>query len=97
VVDLDSFHHVGLDFRKYTIKENDVMNNSNQLLAALDATFGFPNRTCSTFRKLKQSYDNKRGQHVIWLAYIVKVNPGQTTESVKPEYGALYRELTNQV
>lgn len=73
------------------------MNNSNQLLAALDATFGFPNTTSSTFRKLKQSYDNKRGQHVIWLAYIVKVNPGQTTESVKPEYGKLFRELTNQI
>ena len=58
------------------------MNNSNKLLAALDATFGFPNKTSSTFRKLKQSYDNKRGQHVIWLAYIVKVNPGDTEKPV---------------
>ena len=72
------------------------MNNSNQLLAALDATFGFPNKTSSTFRKLKQSYDNKRGQHVIWLAYIVTVNPGQTESlaSVKREPGPLFRAIT---
>ena len=75
------------------------MNNSNQLLAALDATFGFPNKTGSTFRKLKQSYDNKRGQHVIWLAYIVTVNPGDTHESVvvKSEpRGPLFRAVTGR-
>jgi hypothetical protein len=60
-----------------------MMNNSNRLLAALDDAYGFPNKTSSTFRKLKQSYDNKKNQHVIWLAYIVTVNPGQQTESVK--------------
>ena len=73
------------------------MNNSNQLLAALDATFGFPNGTSSTFRKLKQSYDNKRGQHVIYLSYIVKVNPGQTeslASRVKREPGPLFRAIT---
>ena len=74
------------------------MNNSNQLLAALDATFGFPNKTGSTFRKLKQSYDNKRGQHVIWLAYIVTVNPGQTESLalLKREPGPLYRAVTER-
>ena len=70
------------------------MNNSNKLLAALDAAFGFPNKTDSTFKKLRQYYDNKRNQHVIWLAYIVTVNPGQQTESGKPEPGPLYRAVT---
>ena len=74
-----------------------MITTSNQLLAALDAEFGFPNQTDSTFRKLKQSSDDKTNQHVIWLAYVVTVKPGQKTESAKPQYGALYRELTNQI
>jgi hypothetical protein len=74
-----------------------MINNSNKLLAALDATFGFPNQTSSTFRKLRQFYDNKRGQHVIWLAYIVKVNPGDTDKTVvksQPVRGALFQAIT---
>ena len=74
-----------------------MITTSNQLLAALDAEYGFPNQTDSTFRKLKQTYDNKKKQHVIWIAYAVTVNPGQKTESVKQQYGKLFRELTNQV
>ena len=71
------------------------MNNSNKLLAALDAAFGFPNKTDSTFRKVKQTYDNKRGVHVIWLAYTVRVKPGQQTKSVvKQQPGPLFRAIT---
>lgn len=71
------------------------MNSSNKLLAALDDAYGFPNKTSSTFRKLKQFYDNKRGQHVIWLAYIVKVNPGDTNKPVvKSQPGPLFRAIT---
>ena len=75
-----------------------MTNKSNQLLAALDDAYGFPNKTSSTFRKLSQFYDNKRNQHVIWLAYIVKVNPGQATESasVKREPGPLFRAVTGR-
>ncbi len=65
-----------------------MMNNSNKLLAALDAAYGFPNQTSSTFRKVKQTYDDKRGEYVIWLAYSVRVKPGQT----KP--GPLFRAVT---
>ncbi len=74
-----------------------MINNSNKLLAALDATFGFPNKTSSTFKKLKQSYDNKRHQHVIWIAYIVTVNPGQDNKPVtseQPRRGPLFRAVT---
>ena len=52
------------------------MNKWNQLLAALDATLGFPNQTSSTFKQVDQSYDQKAGEHVILLEYRVKVNPG---------------------
>ena len=73
-----------------------MINSSNKLLVALDAAYGFPNKTSSTFRKLKQTYDNDKNQHVIWLAYIVKVDPGQINESsVKPEpRGPLFRAVT---
>ena len=76
-----------------------MITTSNQLLAALDAEFGFPNQTDSTFRKVKQIYDNKKNQHVIWIAYTVTVNPGQqhTESTEKPQYGKLFRELTGQV
>lgn len=60
------------------------MNNWNHLLAALDATLGFPNQTNSTVKKIQQSYDQKTGEHVIVLAYRVKVDPGRQDESATP-------------
>ena len=74
-----------------------VMNNSNKLLAALDDAFGFPNKTTSTFKKLSQTYDNKLNRHVITIAYIVCVNPGQQTSepaAVKKQPGPLFRAIT---
>ena len=53
------------------------MNAWNQLLAALDAALGFPNRNNSTVKKLKQGYDNETNEHVILLEYRVRVNPGE--------------------
>jgi len=35
------------------------MNPWNNLLAALDAALGFPNRRDSTVKKINQGYDNK--------------------------------------
>jgi len=49
------------------------MNKSNQLLALLDRVFGFPNKIRSTFRKLRQDFDENTNQHVIVLEYRVKV------------------------
>lgn len=73
-----------------------MINNSNNLLAALDAAYGFPNKTSSTFYKVKQTYDDNEGEHVIWIAYVVTVKPGQqlTESKVKREPGALYRAVT---
>lgn len=53
------------------------MNTWNNLLAALDAAIGFPSRQNATVKKLKEGYDNKRNEHVIWLEYRVRVNPGE--------------------
>jgi hypothetical protein len=52
------------------------MNAWNELLAAMDAALGFPNERNSKVKKLKQGYDNKTNEHVIWLEYRVRVNPG---------------------
>ena len=49
------------------------MNKSNQLLALLDRVFGFPNKIRSTFRKLRQDFDEKTNEHVILIEYRVSV------------------------
>ena len=49
------------------------MNNWNKLLALLDLTLGFANRTRSKVMKRGQGYDNKTHEHVIWLEYRVSV------------------------
>ena len=41
----------------------------NRLLALLDAMFGFTNRTRSTFKIVKQSFDNDNQEHVVWIEY----------------------------
>ena len=68
-------------------------NNSDQLLASLDANFGFPNSTHSSFKKVKQTYDNEKNQHVIWIAYTVKVNPGQQADRMKFVPGPMFKAL----
>jgi hypothetical protein len=50
------------------------MTNWNQLLHILDQTLGFPNRTSSTVKKVKEDYDNQRNEHVIWLEYRIKTS-----------------------
>ena len=49
------------------------MNKSNQLLALLDRVFGFPNKIKSTFRKVRQDFDEKTNEHVILIEYRVSV------------------------
>ena len=52
------------------------MTTWNALLKSLDAAFGFPTRISSTVKKLRQGFDNTKQEHVIWIEYRVKVNPG---------------------
>ena len=64
------------------------MTNWNQLLADLDKTVGFPNKQSSRVKKLKQGFDAKTGEHVIWLEYRIKVNEGEAGKEqpqVKPQ------------
>jgi len=63
-----------------TFKEEATMTTWNKLLAALDDTLGFPNKVSSRVRKLKQAYDNKKNEHVIWLEYRIRVGTHRTPE-----------------
>ena len=68
------------------------MNNWNRLLAVLDKTIGFPNRIDSTVKKTHQAYDEKKGEHVIYLEYRVRVRPGGMNVP-NPEVLRLLRDL----
>lgn len=61
------------------------MTTWNNLLASLDATFGFPTGTSSTVKKLRQGFDNSKQEHVIWIEYRVKVNPGSPPKRQIPK------------
>ena len=52
------------------------MNDWNRLLVQLDKTIGFPNKIRSSVKKRWQGYDLWKNEHVIWLEYRIKVNPG---------------------
>ena len=68
------------------------MNNWNRLLAVLDKTIGFPNRIDSTVKKVRQMYDEKKNEHVIYLEYLVRVKPGGMNVP-SPEALRLLRDL----
>ena len=69
------------------------MNEWNELLAVLDRTIGFPNKLSSNVKKVRQAYDNKKNEHVIWLEYRVRVNPGDHKPE-RPRPGSLLDALT---
>jgi hypothetical protein len=52
------------------------MNDWNRLLLTLDKTIGFPTKIRSSVKKRWQGYDQWKNEHVIWLEYRIKVNPG---------------------
>jgi len=45
------------------------MNNETQLLVALDGMFGVGNKLRSSFRKLRQGFDEKTNEHVFIIEY----------------------------
>ena len=49
------------------------MNKWNTLLAMLDEVFGFENKVRSTFRKVRQDFDEKTNEHVILIEYRIRV------------------------
>ncbi len=60
------------------------MTNWNQLLQILDKTIGFPNKTTSTVKKIKEGYDNQRNEHVVWLEYRIKTSNDGPLDLRKP-------------
>ena len=58
----------------------------------LDKTIGFPNRIDSTVKKVRQGYDEKKNEHVIYLEYRVRVKPGGMNVP-NPEALRLLRDL----
>ena len=54
------------------------MTTWNKLLNALDETFGFSNKVSSKVKKLKQAYDNRTNEHVVWLEYRIRVDINQS-------------------
>jgi hypothetical protein len=71
-----------------------TMNNWNQLLAMLDKTIGFPNRIDSTVKKVRQGYDEKKNEHVIYLEYRARVKPGAAGNE-NPQVLTLLRDLVS--
>jgi hypothetical protein len=44
-------------------------------------------------KKVRQAYDNKKNEHVIWLEYRVRVNPGDHKPE-RPRPGSLLDAIT---
>jgi hypothetical protein len=61
------------------------MNDWNRLLVQLDKTIGFPNKIRSSVKKRWQGYDQWKNEHVIWLEYRIKVNPGAQPPPKPPQ------------
>ena len=61
------------------------MNDWNRLLVQLDKTIGFPNKIRSSVKKKWQGYDQWKNEHVIWLEYRIKVNPGAQPPPKPPQ------------
>lgn len=71
------------------------MNKWNQLLVLLDRVFGFEEKKSSTYRKVKQFYDERTGEHVVLLEYRVRVEPGISTDQRKQKL-ALIQQLNQR-
>jgi len=61
------------------------MNDWNRLLVQLDKTIGFPHKIRSSVKKRWQGYDQWKNEHVIWLEYRIKVNPGAQPPPKPPQ------------
>lgn len=61
------------------------MNDWNRLLVQLDKTIGFPNKIRSSVKRRWQGYDQWKNEHVIWLEYRIKVNPGAQPPPKPPQ------------
>ena len=85
------------------------MNKWNKLLKMLDGVYGFENQVKSSFKKLKQGFDEKSNEHVVIIEYRVmrgdmSVKSKNKKQLVDPELrranqakiGKLIRDINNQ-
>lgn len=79
------------------------MNNWNRVLAALNATFGIPGKAASKVKKLRQGFDNKTQEHVIWIEYRIRSSDApaprtdrQPAKTGGPRRQSLLRELLSR-
>ena len=56
------------------IIEESKLNSWNRLILILDKIFGFNSDGKSKVRRIRQSFDQKNGEHVIYLEYRVKAS-----------------------
>ena len=63
------------------------MTKWNQLLKALDDTIGFPNKKSSRVIKRTEKFDNRTGEHVIWLEYRIRVSNEAQAASNEGHHG----------
>ena len=54
------------------------MTKQNQLLKLLDNVFGFEHIRNSSFKKIKQDFDEKQNEHVITIEYRVETEGKQS-------------------
>ena len=54
------------------------MNKQNQLLELLDNMFGFESIRNSSFKKIKQEFDEEQNEHVITIEYRVETEGKQS-------------------
>jgi hypothetical protein len=81
------------------------MNKWNHLLKCLDALYGFENQVKSSFKKIKQGFDDKSNEHVIIIEYRVmrgdvavkkKKDASQLRRAANIKVGELIRKVHNQ-
>ncbi len=61
------------------------MNKWNKLLAMLDQAFGFENKLKSSYKKIRQDFDDQTNEHVIIIEYRVQVKGTMNTTPSKEQ------------
>ena len=69
----------------------------NQLKLLLDKMFGFTNIVSSNVTKRGQGYDLKKGEHVIWLEYRVRVSDSPVNAVPEHDQMICLRELLAEI
>lgn len=75
------------------------MNNHTRLLTLLDEVFGPDEKLKSSFRKVRQAYDERTDEHVVLIEYRVREKGAVKTTPKgwqQPSSGNLLRQVNDQ-